>query len=288
MPVGGIGEVYAAGTSVARGYVGEPGATAARFIPDPFGSGARIYRTGDLARWRPEGVLQFVGRIDGQLKVRGMRVEPREIESALSAHPAVRTAVVIAGQRDGQIVLTGYVQVTAPVEDHRSLALALRHRLRRVLPPPMVPAHVICLTEWPVTVNGKIDRARLPEPMPEVPGGERPRGKTELVVAEAWSRSLGCADVRRTDDFFDLGGDSLAAARVAGDICRTLHVDLSPADVLRNPTVSGLANLLEPTANHPATAAPAPPSAMFEHLAGLDDDALARLLAEPAEDGTDD
>ncbi|HEV2735775.1 MAG TPA: amino acid adenylation domain-containing protein, partial [Longimicrobiaceae bacterium] len=242
VPVGVPGELCAGGAQVARGYLGRPAQTAGAFVPDPFADapGARMYRTGDRARWLASGELEFLGRVDRQLKVRGFRVEPGEIEAALLAHPAVREAVVVAREAaPGDRRLTAYVvgkQGAAPPADE------LRAHLRARLPEYMLPAAFVALPALPLTAHGKVDRRALPAPEPDAGrhGGEAPRTVTEELLAGIWAELLG-GEPGVHDDFFDLGGHSLLAAQVASRVRAVLGVELPLRALFEAPTVAGLA-----------------------------------------------
>ncbi|HET7464454.1 MAG TPA: amino acid adenylation domain-containing protein, partial [Longimicrobium sp.] len=240
VPVGVAGEMYVGGAQLARGYVGRPGLTAERFLPDPYGAGpgARLYRTGDLARWRADGRIEFLGRIDFQVKVRGFRIEPGEIEARLAEHAGVAEAVVVAREdTPGDTRLVAY-WVGEPVE-----AEALRAHLGEALPEYMVPSAFVRLEEWPRTPNGKVDRQALPAPSGEVyarRGYEAPLGETEQALAEVWREVLGIERVGRWDDFFELGGHSLLAVRVISRMRqRGLHAEVR--SLFTAPTLAGLA-----------------------------------------------
>ncbi|MGN9786180.1 amino acid adenylation domain-containing protein [Nonomuraea sp. ZG12] len=233
VPVGTPGELCLGGVQLARGYVNRPALTADRFVPDPYGPpGARLYRTGDVARWLPGGEVQYLGRTDFQVKIRGQRVELGEIEALLAAHPAVRAAVVVLrGER-----LVGYVVPDG--EDLPDLAPALR----RQLPDPMVPATWVRLDALPVTANGKLDRAALPDPgdagrAPYLP----PRDPFEAKLATLWEETLGVDAVSVHDDFFALGGHSLLALRLTMRLRKELGRDVPLSTVLTAPTVARLA-----------------------------------------------
>jgi amino acid adenylation domain-containing protein len=206
VPDGGIGELYLGGAGLARGYPGRAALTAERFVPDPFVAGARLYRTGDLARRRDDGALEYLGRIDTQVKLRGQRIEPGEIETLLRAQADVRDAVVIV--RDEQLI--GYVACAAPASFDETVAL---NALRAQLPAFMVPAHVIALDALPVTPNGKCDRNALPAPVHTQRSVEAPRTQTECELAAIWQRVLHVERIGRDDDFFALGGHSLLATQ---------------------------------------------------------------------------
>uniref|UniRef100_UPI00016AA349 non-ribosomal peptide synthetase n=1 Tax=Burkholderia thailandensis TaxID=57975 RepID=UPI00016AA349 len=205
-PVGATGELYLGGAGLARGYVGRAALTAERFVPDPFVPGARLYRTGDLARRRADGALDYLGRIDTQVKLRGQRIELGEIEALLRSAHGVRDAVVIVrGDR-----LVGYVACAAPAGFD---AAAQIERLRARLPAYMVPAQLVALDALPVTPNGKCDRRALPEPAFDARVVEAPRTDTERALAAIWQRVLKLPDIGRDEDFFTLGGHSLLAAQ---------------------------------------------------------------------------
>jgi amino acid adenylation domain-containing protein len=235
-PVGAPGELWIGGPGVARGYLGRPELTAERFIPDGFGEpGARLYRTGDLARWLPDGAVEFLGRVDHQVKVRGFRIEPGEIETALLQHRQVREAVVVARGE----ALVAYVVAEAEAGE-------LRDFLRGRLPAALVPSAFVRLAELPLTPTGKVDRQALPEPEIEE-GGEREaaRGPVEEILAGIFEEVLGVTGVGRTDSFFHLGGHSLMATRVISRIREALGVELPLRDLFEAPTVAALAARLE-------------------------------------------
>ncbi|HKH47952.1 MAG TPA: amino acid adenylation domain-containing protein, partial [Thermoanaerobaculia bacterium] len=254
VPCGVAGELFVGGLGVARGYLGRPELTAERFVPDPFsgcppgGPGARAYRTGDLARYRADGSLDFLGRIDEQVKVRGVRVEPGEVAAALLAHPEVREAVVLVREAPpGQPRLVAYAVLdrTDPT-DRSDLRPVLAAWLRDRLPQHMIPSAFVLLDALPLTTNGKIDRAALPVPEREVRAeGEAPRTPVEELLAGIWSEVLGCASVGREEGFFDLGGHSLLATRVVSRIRGVLGVDLPLRALFEAPTVAGLARAVE-------------------------------------------
>jgi amino acid adenylation domain-containing protein len=210
VPVGVPGELHVGGVCVALGYQRRPGLTADRFVPDPFSrEGSRLYRTGDQVRWRGDGTLEYLGRLDSQAKVNGVRVEPGEVEAALTAHPGVRAAAVVAV--DGQLV--AYVVGAVPA----------RGFLSERLPAALVPAVFVELEELPLTANGKVDRGALPAPGPirSGPPYTAPRTIAEKEVANAWAELLDLPEVGVDDDFFRLGGSSLSLTRLAsrlGDV----------------------------------------------------------------------
>lgn len=204
VPQGAVGELYLGGAGLARGYHRRPALTAERFVPDPFSAGGRLYRTGDLATRRPDGALEYLGRADQQVKLRGQRIEPGEIEAVLRAQPGIDDAVVIV--REEQLI--GYVVRAASTRLDRDDVFA---RLQAHLPAYMVPAHLIELDALPLTPNGKCDRAALPSPATEAEFAA-PASETERVLAEIWAQVLRLDRIGRHDDFFLLGGHSLLAA----------------------------------------------------------------------------
>ncbi len=264
VPVGLPGEVFIAGRGLARGYRGRPERTAASFVPDPFGGlpGERLYRTGDLARWLPTGELDFVGRLDDQVKVRGYRVEPGEIEAVFKRHPAVREAVVqaLGSGEERRLVASAVVREDAAAGGLRA---DLRAHLRAELPEYMVPATLALTTELPLTPNGKLDRralARLHAEAAPEDAGEAPRTPVEKTLAALWSDLLRTGDagaIGRGSDFFALGGHSLLATRLAARVDQALGVELPLAEVFAQPTLAGQAARIE--ALREAARAAAPP-----------------------------
>jgi len=248
VPIGVPGAVYLAGDGLARGYLGRPDLTADRFIPDPLGEpGARLYRVGDLARWRPDGELDFLGRIDHQVKVRGYRIELGEIEAALARYPAVREGAVLALPEPGG---AGNRLAAFVVRDEQGLSAAeLRGFLQGRLPEYMVPTSYTFLSELPHTPNGKLDRRALTAAPEEATGaalvtGSAPRTPVEEVLAGIWSDVFG-RPVGIDDDFFDLGGHSLLAVRVAARVSAALDVEVPLQRLFAAPTVAALAALLD-------------------------------------------
>ncbi|WP_406447264.1 amino acid adenylation domain-containing protein [Streptomyces sp. NBC_00876] len=259
---GTMGELYIGGSQVVRGYLNRPALTAERFVPDPFSGvpGSRLYRTGDLVRYLPDGALELIGRTDDQVKIRGQRVETGEVEFALRQCAGVADAVVVAGGSPGAAALVGYYVAEAGADPGPG---ELRDALAGTLPRHMVPAALMRLGAMPLTENGKVDRAALPDPggvtRPDPETWTAPADPVEEQLAQIWARILGCERVGVLDDFFELGGHSLLAAEVIEHIGRTwpgLPVRGMLREIFLHPTVRGLA-----AAIRTALAAPAPPAA---------------------------
>ncbi len=238
--IGIPGELCAGGDGLARGYLEDPELTNERFIPHPFRPGERLYRTGDRARWTADGIVEFLGRIDDQIKLRGFRVEPAEIESVLASHPAVKEAVVIL-RRDNRSdkELVGYVS-----GDGIDVGELREHASSR-LPGYMIPAHLIPLAKLPLGPTGKVSRADLPEPpravVATVSAGEAPRGDVERELAELWKQLLGVDRIGATDDFFVLGGHSLRVIQMVSRIETIFGVEVPLILAYKDPTLRGLA-----------------------------------------------
>ncbi|MGW2007070.1 amino acid adenylation domain-containing protein [Streptomyces nigrescens] len=268
-PVGeGVaGELYIAGPGLARGYLGRAGLTSERFVADPYGApGSRMYRTGDLARWRPDGQLEFLGRTDHQVKVRGHRVELGEIEAVLMRHPLVsRTVVLVREDREGDQRIVAYVTGTGGSEAPEPAVL--RELVGESLPEYMVPSAVVVLEQWPLTPNGKVDRAQLPAPdyaSQAESGGRAPRNSTEESLTGLFADVLGLPAVTIDDSFFHLGGHSLLATRLISRIRTTLHAEIPLRALFEHPTVAELAPQL---AGAPSTRSPlAPATSRPAHL----------------------
>ncbi|MBL7256049.1 non-ribosomal peptide synthetase [Paractinoplanes lichenicola] len=236
------GELYLAGTGLARGYLGRTDLTAGRFVACPFGApGERMYRTGDVVRWNSDGQVEYIGRSDFQVKVRGFRIELGEIEQALTAAPGVTSAVVVLREdRPGDQRLVAYV---VPAEAD---VTALTERARENLPDYMVPSAIVPLAQLPLTPSGKLDRNALPEPeRPTVVAGRGPRNHNEEVMCRLFAELLGVDEIGIDADFFEQGGHSLLATRLIGRIRKELNVDVKVTMVFRTPTVAQLSAQIE-------------------------------------------
>lgn len=250
VPPGVTGELYIAGTGLAQGYLGRPGLTAERFTACPYGPpGGRMYRTGDRARWNTAGQVEYLGRADRQVKIRGLRIEPGEIEHVLAAHPAVGQAAVTIVDTAGGPALAGYA---VPAEGAPAPApQELREHLRRALPDYMVPATITLLDGFPVTSNGKTDLAALPAPGPAADTGRAyraPRTDDERALCAIWERVLGHERIGVHDSFFDLGGHSLLATQLLAEIRSQLGAAIGVRQFFTGPTVADLAAALPASA----------------------------------------
>jgi len=282
LPTGVIGELYIGGAGVGRGYLHSASLTAERFVPNPFSteSGARLYRTGDLARYLIGGEVEYAGRVDHQVKVRGYRVELGEIESALRAHTAVRDCVVITrDDESGFKRLIAYVVAAPQTNGHHAIIRSngdaaksmiddLRRSLREQLPEYMMPSNILLLDELPLTRHGKVDRHSLPAPETSgLDGLERtaevlPRTPFEELVASVWEGVLGVASIRREDNFFELGGHSLLATQVISRIRDVFQINIPLRSLFERPTVASFAIAVERAGQMDATvegASEAPP-----------------------------
>ncbi len=243
VPIGVPGEIYLGGDGLARSYLNRPELTAARFVPNPFSCQARdrLYRTGDLARYQPNGNLEFLGRLDAQIKLRGFRIELGEIETVLSQHPVVREAVVVVREIAGDRQLVAYI-----VADQTPIARDLRNFLQSKLPDYMVPAAFVVLEALPLTPNGKIDRRALPVAVlsDAIAPETTPRTSVEATLVDIWSRILG-RRVGVNDNFFELGGHSLLATQVISRIRNALQVEVPLRQLFETPTIAGLAQYIQ-------------------------------------------
>lgn len=250
VPVGVTGELYIGGAGVARGYLNRPDLTAERFIPHPFGDtgGARLYRTGDLARYLADGNLEFLGRADQQIKLRGYRIEPGEIEAALCEHPAIADAIALI-QTDERAEPQLVAYVISQENDAAVLSQTLRAFLRQRLPEYMIPAAFVRLDGFPLAASGKLDRAALPAPqvIGRQAAGEfiAPRTLTETTLAENWRSLLNVERVGAHDNFFELGGHSLLATRAISQIREAFQIDISLRRIFELPTLGELSDLID-------------------------------------------
>ncbi|HEU4453722.1 MAG TPA: AMP-binding protein, partial [Longimicrobium sp.] len=288
LPVGVPGDLCIGGAGVVRGYLGRPGLTAERFVPDPFAAepGARMYRTGDRARWKAEGKLEFLGRLDDQVKIRGFRIEPGEVEAAIAAYPGVREArVTVREDQPGDKRLVAYVVGSVEVD-------GLRAHLRQGLPEYMVPRAIVPLDRLPLNANGKVDRKALPAPEYAADADRyvAPRTPTEEGLAGIWAEVLRLERVGVEESFFDLGGHSLLAIRVVSRVRELFGVELPLRALFEGPTVAELARVLaergavalaEPVPE-PAPGPEASPHHLLAVIDGLSEEELDRLLgAQP-------
>lgn len=247
VPVGVAGELHIGGKGLARGYLGRPDLTDAKFIPNPFGHDreSRLYKTGDWARYQPDGSVECLGRIDQQVKIRGFRIEPAEIETALRQHPLVVNSVVTAREdATGEKRLVGYLVTKngpPPVAE-------LRDFIRKKLPAYMVPTHFVVMKEFPLTPNRKIDAHHLPAPEELAPAEGHyvaPQNDLERALVEVWEEVLALRHIGVDDDFFDLGADSLSATRAFARINRRLAINLPLRAIFENPTVAKLSRVAQ-------------------------------------------
>jgi amino acid adenylation domain-containing protein len=274
VPIGVTGELCTGGDGLARGYAGNAAATAEKFVPDPYGHGTRLYRSGDLVRWRADGTLDFVGRVDNQVKIRGFRVEPGDVAAVLRAHPDVRESVVLVAGEGEQRHLIGYVTPADGVDPAALRPSALRDFVAQRLPDYLVPAGFKALGRFPLTANGKVDRAALPAPEH---GTDKqvtpPHGPTEERLAGIWQRLLpqdGARhrEISREDTFFGLGGNSLSAARLMFRIGEEFGVELSLAAFYETPTLAACATAIDAARPAGQAAATAPQPALARPVAG--------------------
>jgi amino acid adenylation domain-containing protein len=251
VPIGVPGELYIGGFPLARGYLDRPEETASKFVPNPFGNqpGSRLYRTGDLARYRDDGMLEYLGRIDFQIKLRGLRIELGEIEAVIRRHPDVRDAVAVVREDEpGDKRLVCYI---TPNSEHILAPQELREYLEDRLPAYMIPATFMMIDAMPLNAHGKVDRMALPSPLFERPELDTdfvaPRTETEERIAAIWREILGIDVVGIQDNFFKLGGHSLMAVQVMSRINTLFHMDLPLRDFFESPTIEGIAGVVERT-----------------------------------------
>ena len=255
VPSGTPGELLIGGDGLARGYLNQEELTAAKFVVAPFIAtpGTRLYRTGDLARYRPDGAVEWLGRLDHQVKVRGFRIELGEIESMVRQHPGIAEALVTtADDNFGEKRLVGYLTST-----NGPLSIPeLREFLRTKLPPYMVPAQFVVLERFPLTPNGKVDRNKLPAPENRVEARVpyvAPRNEKEAGIAGIWQEVFSLKQVGIDEDFFDVGGDSLSATRMFARINRAFSQEITLRNIFERPTIRALAELLDGSNRKPAT-----------------------------------
>jgi acyl carrier protein len=278
VPIGVIGEIYIGGIGVSRGYLNRPELTVERFIANPFSVG-KIYKTGDLGRWRTDGVIEYLGRNDFQIKLRGFRIELGEIEAALLACPNVREAVVLAREDHvGDKKLVAYLvsKIGATLE-----AAVLRSELARVLPDYMLPAAYVVLEALPLTHNGKLDRQALPVPDGAATASrqyEPAQNPTETAIIELWQTLLNVERVGRNDHFFELGGHSLLAVQLAVRLKDLLGVDIPLRAFFENPILADFVDYV--TVLQLAAYDGSEYDALASELAGLSEEELRALLAE--------
>ncbi|MCK9922450.1 amino acid adenylation domain-containing protein [Frankia sp. AgPm24] len=284
MPAGVAGELYVGGAGVARGYAGRPELTAARFVPDPFGPpGSRLYRSGDLVRRRADGDLEFQGRIDRQVKVRGYRVELGEIEAVLDAHPSVTaTRVTVREDTPGDQRLAAYVVLATGAGDPEDL----RPWLGEQLPHHMVPASLVALDAMPLTANGKVDERRLPRPSAQAGGaGATPRTPVERALRDLWTRMLGLPDLDTSDSFFDIGGQSIIAIRMVAE-ARAAGLELTLFMLYQHRTLGRVAAAIDAAAaateSEGTTRDAVPPDGAVTRPRAVPSEAPGRVLPSPA------
>jgi amino acid adenylation domain-containing protein len=246
VPIGVVGELFLGGEGLARGYLDRPELTAERFVLSPFSPGERLYATGDLTRWRADGQLEYFGRADHQVKLRGFRIELGEIEAALAGHASVKdVAVVVRQDGEEERRLVAYVVSDA---ERTSLVDELRVWMRATLPEYMIPSAFVFLEALPLSQNGKVDKGALPAPTPPAESTRArvpPEGPVQEAVAAVWKDVLGLQTVGAHDNFFDLGGHSMLAARLLGRLHDTFAVDVPLRNLFQQPTVAGLADVIQ-------------------------------------------
>ncbi|HYN22322.1 MAG TPA: non-ribosomal peptide synthetase, partial [Thermoanaerobaculia bacterium] len=280
VPPGVGGELYVAGTGVGRGYRKRPELTAERFVPDPFAAdGARMYRTGDLARWRSDGTLEFLGRADAQIKLRGFRIEPGEIETVLASHPEVETAVVaVREDARGEKRLVAYVVPAGVTVESAPSEAALHAFLESRLPAYMIPFAFMFVDRLPLSPSGKVDRRALPEPdlASRAAAFVAPSTPLELEVAKVWSEVLGVELIGVRDSFWDLGGHSLLATRVLARLEQAYAIEIPLQLLFSASTLGGFAVALEQA----VVAQEAEMSDALAELDGLSEDDIRALIEQ--------
>ncbi len=247
VPIGVYGEIYTGGSGLARGYLNNHQLTRKKFIANPFIHGGRLYRTGDKGRWLSDGTIEFGGRMDDQLKVRGFRIEPGEIENRLLSHPDIREVIVLAyTNRQGTRDLTAYITA-----DRELSITELREFVGTELPEYMIPAYFVQLAKLPLNINGKIDRQSLPEPDKNILRSEylAPETETEIELARIWAETLGVERVGVTDDFYELGGQSLKATVLVRKIYQQLGVEIALREIFQRPQINDLARYIDQAAH---------------------------------------
>jgi amino acid adenylation domain-containing protein len=254
-PLGIPGELFIGGAGLARGYLAQPELTAQRFVPNPFSAtpGERLYRTGDLARYQPDGNLEFLGRIDDQVKISGHRIEPGEVEEVIQRHPAVQQVAVAMDEEKGLTRLAAYIVTRAGQSVN---AFDLKRHIRQKLPEPMVPAVIVEIKELPLTASGKIDKKRLPKTesieTSSTQSAKAPRTEIERFIAEIWQEHLQVANIGVDDNFFDLGGHSMMVLPIHERLAARFGEQITVIDLFSYPSISTLAKYLE----HPQDDAP--------------------------------
>jgi mycobactin peptide synthetase MbtE len=281
VPAGVVGELYYAGEQVVRGYWKRASLTASRFVANPFAAepGSRFYRSGDLARWTEDGRLEFVGRADHQVKVRGFRVELGEVEAALKAADGVAVAAARTWDSPSGTTLAGYVVAHEPVADAAAFATTIRASVTAALPGYMVPATITVLDAMPKTESGKLNRPGLPPPVVHTAGsGEPPRTDTERTLASAITELLGVGEIGRGDDFFALGGDSILSVQLAARL-RALGLPMTARMIFEQPSLQALAAAIDAAAAADAVGSESNTDVRYEPMtvSGLSGDELEAL-----------
>jgi hypothetical protein len=280
-PVGVSGELHIGGTALMRGYHNRPDLTAEKMIPNPYGTRSeRLYKSGDLARYREDGEIEFLGRIDTQIKIRGFRVELGEIEAALARHPAIREAVVISREdKPGQQRLVAYFVTAA---GHTVSAKELRSALRESLPDYMIPAVFVPLDALPLHPNSKLNRKALPAPE-EAPlesdtPYEAPRSPLEKLLADIWMEVLALDKVGVRDDFFEVGGQSILATQFIARVQQVLPGTVTLQAIFEAPTIAGLADLIMRSQSEQEQVEKDELAELFAEIQGLSDEEVRELL----------